>query len=163
MTSDVVETGSPNLLRLLAVIQTMILLIVVVSLIIVEIPDTTATVLVPWTTAIIQAELWRLYPITIMDVSYTIKEAWCKLLGSGGGVKTMSNKKWLRRRTVVIQSALDSPDLGQASKYPEQCHNTFIKNSSGPWSQNLHKKRVKSCQNDRIFWRCLTLHFGKIN
>ena len=57
MTSDVVETSSPNLLRLLAVIQTMILLIVVVSLIIVEIPDTTATVLVPWTTAIIQAEL----------------------------------------------------------------------------------------------------------
>ena len=49
-----------------------------------------------------------------------------------GGVKTMSNKKGLRRRTVVIQSALDSPDLGQASKYPEQCHNTFRKNSSGP-------------------------------
>ena len=80
-----------------------------------------------------------------------------------GGVKTMSNKKWLRRRTVVIQSALDSPDLGQASKYPEHCHNTFRNNSSGPWSQNLHKKRVKICQNDRIFWHFLTLHFGKIN
>ena len=55
-----------------------------------------------------------------------------------GGVKTMSNKKGFRCRTVVIRSALDSPDLGRASKYPEHCDNTFRKNSSEPWSQKLH-------------------------
>ena len=49
--------------------------------------------------------------------------------GIMGGVKTMSNKKGFRCRTVVIRSALDSPDLGRASKYPEHCDNTFRKKS----------------------------------
>ena len=58
-----------------------------------------------------------------------------------GGVKTISNKKGLRRRMVVIQSALDSPDLGQASKYPEHWDNTFRKILASLEVKNFTKNR----------------------
>ena len=59
MTSDVVESGLPNLVMLLVVIRTMIQLIVVASIIIVDPLDTTVTVLDLWIIAIIQQGLGR--------------------------------------------------------------------------------------------------------
>ena len=68
MTSNVVEIGLPNLVMLLVVIQTMIQLIVVVSIIFVGLLDTTVTVLDLWIIAIIQQGLGRM---TIPVVSVT--------------------------------------------------------------------------------------------
>ena len=59
------------------------------------------------------------------------------------------NKKWFVGRTVMIQSALHSPDLGECFTYSERMRTTHRKFSTGFWSQS---PRPKLTQNDRIFW-----------
>ena len=63
-------------------------------------------------------------------------------------VNTLSNKKCFVDRTVMIHSALHSPDLGEWFTYPESMHTTHRTFSTGFWSQSL---RQKLTQNDKIF------------
>ena len=76
------------------------------------------------------------------------KEAASKLWRKGGG-NNLSNKKCFVGRTVMIQNALHSSDLGERFKYPELMCTTHRKVFNGIWSESL---RQKLTQNDRIFW-----------
>ena len=61
-----------------------------------------------------------------------------------GGVKTFSNKKGLVGRMTMIQSALDSSDLGEYFTYPqrhEKVYRRFFRDIS---SQKLRQKVAKS-------------------
>ena len=58
------------------------------------------------------------------------KEAASKLRGKGG-VNTLSNKKCLVGRTVMIQRALHSPDIGERFTYSECMRTTHRKFSTG--------------------------------
>ena len=60
-----------------------------------------------------------------------IKEAASKLRGKGGGVNTLSNKKCLVGRTVMIQRALHSSDIGERFTYSECMRTTHRKFSTG--------------------------------
>ena len=44
-----------------------------------------------------------------------------------GGVKTFSNKKGLVGRMTMIQSALDSSDLGEYFRYPQRHEKVYRK------------------------------------
>ena len=59
----------------------------------------------------------------------------------------MSNKKWLRRRTVVIQSALDSPDLGEHFRYLERHDKCCRKISTDTGSWKPPQKTAKREEN----------------
>ena len=48
-----------------------------------------------------------------------------------GGVNTLSNKKCFMGPTVLIQSALDFPDVGQCFTYPERVRTMRRKFSTG--------------------------------
>ena len=60
----------------------------------------------------------------------TDKEAASKPWGKGG-VNTLSNKKCFVGRTVMIQYALHSPDLGEGFTYSERMRTTHKKFSTG--------------------------------
>ena len=68
-------------------------------------------------------------------VTFSYKEAASKLWGNGG--LTLLKKKCLRRRTVLTQSALCSPDLGECFTYPEHVPKCYRKFFRGSQSQKL--------------------------
>ena len=55
------------------------------------------------------------------------KEAAPKSSVYGVGVKTFSNKKGLVGRMTMIQSALDSSDLGEYFRYPQRHEKVYRK------------------------------------
>ena len=66
-----------------------------------------------------------------------------------------SNKKWLRRRTVLIQSALCSPDLGQGFTYPEHVFNLCRKFFRGSHKVKNSPKSVKYSEAKLAFWELI--------
>ena len=61
-----------------------------------------------------------------------------------GKLNAMSNKKWFVCRTVMIQRAPYSPDLGECFIYSERTRTTHEIFSTGFWSHNLRHKPTKS-------------------
>ena len=61
-------------------------------------------------------------------------------------VRVSCNIKCLRRRTVLIQSALCSPDLGECFTYPEHVPNSYKKFSRGLWKK-VSAQNMTICQN----------------
>ena len=61
-------------------------------------------------------------------------------MGRGGDVNTFPKIKRLRRRTVLIQSALCSSDLGECFTNLEHVHKPYRKFSRGSQSQKTSKK-----------------------
>ena len=71
------------------------------------------------------------------------REEWRKL-------NAMSNKIWFVCRTVMIQKALYSPDLGERFTFSERMHMTHEKFSMGFWSHNLLQKPTQNGELDRV-------------
>ena len=69
-----------------------------------------------------------------------------------GGVKTFSNKKGLVGRMTMIQSALDSSDLGEYFRYPQRHEKVYRKFFRDVWSQKLRQKVAKSRNFEASFW-----------
>ena len=69
-----------------------------------------------------------------------------------GGGKTFSNKKGLVGRMTMIQSALDSSDLGEYFIYPQRHEKVYRKCFRDVWSQKLRQKVAKSRNFEASFW-----------
>ena len=117
MTSIVVETGLPNPVMLLVVIRTMIRLIVVVSLIIVDPPDTTAMVLDPWIIAIIQPGLGRkTTPVVLGTTHHRVEWLFAILIVISHVVHNMVNAEAKKNIVEEVQISEGSQNLQKHAK-----------------------------------------------
>ena len=82
--------------------------------------------------------------------------------GVNGGVNTFPKIICTTCRTVLIQNALCSPDLGRYSRYPEHVYNMRRNFSRGLWSSRVCSKKGvnEACQ--RSFEVRFYMNFWKI-
>ena len=72
------------------------------------------------------------------------------------------NKKWFVGRTVMIQSALHFPDLGECFTYPERLRTTRRKFSTGFWSQSLRQKPTQNGELGRASGTWISKIYSKV-